>query len=340
MCVWNFSSSFHGDHLVEECFFTRYKRALNKPFIYGEKEIHFREGIIFKKFGKDKTCYSEAAPLPGHSLENLDELEIEVRKNGLTKSPYPTLRFARDSLNKNFSIFHHVTSNALLVFENHESFLKNLRACKNQGYQYFKIKVTEKNIYSVCEAIAVMQAELPGCKFRFDANQSMSFDSFIKFANKFEDEFISKIELEYFEEPVNSSNINKIPTLPFSWAADETANTRDSIMTHLSHKNGPDYFILKPSVHGSYQELDELSQLINGAGKKIIYTTLLETEIGRRNLIQFLSSIENKNASGLSTGFIFENNFLPDSPVYKELPSISPLESQYLSKLVWEPLPC
>ena len=80
MRFWPTRCNLNGNHIVAAIYsFARYKRALKQPFIYGKKALHSREGLIICRNADDGSkTFAEAAPLPGHSRETLDEITEEI----------------------------------------------------------------------------------------------------------------------------------------------------------------------------------------------------------------------------------------------------------------------
>jgi hypothetical protein len=96
---------------------------------------------------------------------------------------------------------------------------------------------------------------------------------------------------------------------------------------------------VKPAIYGGLLSLEPLVKEIESAGTQVVFTSSLECEPGRRALIAFLG-LREREAAGISVGFLFEKNFLPDSPRWSELPATSAEELAWLNGLEWKDCRC
>jgi hypothetical protein len=98
-------------------------------------------------------------------------------------------------------------------------------------------------------------------------------------------------------------------------------------------------FVLKPTIGGGLASLAEKARMLEEAGKKVVYTSTFEAEPGRRALVAFLLSLASPNVAGIATGFLFEESFMEDRPLWEKIPAISPRELTWLENLPWKKSP-
>jgi O-succinylbenzoate synthase len=312
-------------------FFAKYKRKLKTPFRFGNQEIQFREGFIFKKEEGGGKSYSEAAPFLGHSVESLEEVENALEKMDSheflsMENPFASLLFAADSLN-NSRILQAVPSNALFPIIDFSSALERYEILAEQGYTTFKIKIFPQNFSLVLEFLKNIEGSTN--TFRLDANGSL-LESHLKVLKDAVPHFRKNL-IEYIEEPMANWQSPILENYPISLAIDE------------SQKNLPEAnelantIIAKPTAIGGRRELSDF--LEKHKNKKVVFTSCLETEIGRRSLIKLFSEQNPLLPSGLSVGNLFQENYLPDVPVFKNIPSHNPQEALWLASLQWREMP-
>ncbi len=155
--------------------YAKYKRALQKPFRYGDSTLTHREGFLFRLQQGPNIRYSEAAPLGDHSPETLDEVAAEVSKisaeNFLAlESNAPSLRFAADCLQlPEFS--QAIRTNALLNADSLAELFEQYELLAQEGYQTFKIIIHPQNFSLILEFLK----NISGGRnvFRLDANGSL-----------------------------------------------------------------------------------------------------------------------------------------------------------------------
>lgn len=304
--------------------FAKYKRKLKKPFSYGSQEILFREGIYIEVDG----FYSEASPLKGHSIDTIEQ-NLSFLENSTGAVP-PAMQFAIQGIlaqkklaETNESLFHRpIFSNALIPLVGERT--KNTILSKfEEGYRTFKFKINSSILNSLFALLREVKELLPRATFRLDANQSLDSQSLLSLFRWIEKEGASQIE--YIEEPLKDSWSGKyFQMAPIPIAADESANSLAEIEGLRGATRPPDIFIVKPSIMGGLCDFPA------------IYTSAIESEAGRRSILALLLLKQKQGlVAGLSTGFLFEENFLPDISKYEKVPPVSDSELKYLQSLDW-----
>lgn len=320
----------------------RYRRALKSPFRYGDKTLAEREGLVLRFDSPGGVLYSEAAPLPGSSREQLDQIEKllgiassltlyeAVLDNAAVAADLPpALRFALEGFASQGSpSLEKVESNALIPWEGAEKTLAGIQAKKSEGFRSIKLKVFSESVEEQLELMAAVS----GVSFRLDGNRALSEEAVTTLFKGIEK--IGPERVEYIEEPLSHWKNPLLAKSPVALAADECA--ADPRFWKAIIPTPASVFVLKPTVAGGLFSLAEKARLLEGAGKKVVYTSAFEAEPGRRALISFLLSLSAKHTAGISTGFLFAESFLPDQPVWEKKPALSPAESAWLENLPWK----
>jgi hypothetical protein len=248
--------------------------------------------------------------------------------------PPPSLRFALEGIAAQASPGkNHVRSNALLLWENLEDARKKIQVFQEFGYRCCKLKISAENWQ---ERISLLE-EFP-IRFRLDANRSLdprALDQMIKWLS--ERNLLSRVD--YLEEPFPGIwQDSAFHECPLSLAADESAASLELATQALRAKNPPSVFVLKPTVMGGLASLAPFLRLLASLQKRFVFTSALEAEPGRRSLLAFLSQGQ-FDTCGLSTGALFQENFLLDCAEWREMPSANAAELRWLGSLSWTQCP-
>ncbi|MGE3261348.1 MAG: enolase C-terminal domain-like protein [Bacteriovoracia bacterium] len=332
--------------------FAVYERNFTAPFRYGQETLTSRRGVIIRRHNSEGSFVcSEASPLAGHSSDRLEEviqtlehsssaqLEMNLIHSEKSADLPASLRFALEGIaiqSENYGNFQPVHSNALLPWLGPEQTLSRFRILQREGYRTFKVKISDESI----SQIPIFLKSIPdtGWKVRLDGNRALSPAPLAQFFQE-----VSRLELagriDYLEEPLAGWQHPLLRESPLALAADESAGSPQAALRLLETPNCPQVFILKPTVLGGLASVSPLASQLKRAGRRAVYTSALETEPGRRSIIALLGREGAGEVHGLSTGFLFRTNLLPDVPLYGELPVISMEEKQLWQALDWRGCP-
>jgi L-alanine-DL-glutamate epimerase-like enolase superfamily enzyme len=249
----------------------------------------------------------------------------------------PSLRFAAEGIEaqRELSDFHEVKSNALLAWQNVEEFRDAAIRAHRDGYGTLKVKVYPENLDQIVPALASVEGL--DISLRLDANASLTAALAENLFRKLDSSGLGSL-VEYIEEPYPDWWRSDSVCAPFPLAADESAHSPERCQELLAAPRAPDVFILKPTVLGGLSSLRPLRQDLESRGKKVVFTSALETEAGRRSLIAFLAAEGIKCPAGLATGSLFAENELPDRATYHSLPRVGAAERDYYAGLAWREL--
>ncbi len=319
-----------------------YDRPLTEPFRYGNQSLDSRRGVLLRKTLPNVTYYSEASPLVSHSTDNFIEVlralatrpaaelfETSASEHG--KLP-PSLRFALEGLVAQESPGAYVvTSNALLRWDGENVPGGQLARLAQAGYKVCKVKISPRGFLPLFD---LLEAN-PAFKFRLDANGTLNPSLLTKLIEGLEKRRLLP-RVEYLEEPFAGIwEKRSFKGSPLEFAADESAATPEAGERLFSAPNPPSVFIVKPTVAGGLFSIHEYLTTLHAARKKVVFTSAIESEPGRRSLIAFLSRGPHE-AAGLSTGYLFRVNFMQDQSAWTGVPPPSEAELRFLSELAWK----
>lgn len=317
-----------------------FERHFKLAFTFGTQSVSVRRGFLLKRETERGVHYAEASPLPGHSLESLESVEAALNAPFTAREELlPSLRFAFESLEaqeqERNQPFHPVQTNALIPWAEPDQLAEALAKAQQEGFTLCKLKLPRYG----WETAAGVLADFPSLRFRLDANRNLDSASFARLLEIFARASLLN-RIDYIEEPyLGVWEHSSLKRCPVALAADESAPDHASALRLLEAPNPPSCFVLKPTVLGGFSATDALISALRSAGKRSIVTSALETEVGRRALLSHLSESSSHEPAGLSTGFLFRENFLPDAPAFPALPEISKAEHSYLRKLPWRVCP-
>lgn len=318
--------------MMEKLRYARYHRDLSEGFPYGDKMLFDREGIVLEGTIGGRTFYAEASPLPGHSAESLEDVlaalalpKVEAKKITLPPSLRLGLAGLRAQAEAPAKFRRPLLSNALLAWHGVEATRSAYARALKAGYRTFKLKIQPARIEEQLRFLTEIGQEAveQGAQMRLDANASFRpAEASRLFAGL---KLLPTNFVEYVEEPLLKSDWDHaaLAQSPVALAADESA-ARDSTW---EAEEAPTVAILKPMVRGSLEAVP---------GRRAVYTTTHEAEPGRRALIALLGAANLSETMGLSTGFLFRENFLPDQAQWEGVPPVSPEERAWLDSLEWK----
>ena len=345
-----------------------YSFPFKEPFITSAEVFTERKGLILelKEEEDDIIALGEAAPLPGFSLESLDEviqqmkkiseefkelfqneislesLQVFHRKNDI----YPSLQFALDTLATDYLSQKSRTPAQDLLFDNPAKLLQtngivpiseeretrdNVAKLIDKGYKTIKFKIGQNFTYEL-EELKIIRSAHPKLNLRLDANKAWETDEAIENLTRLE-----PLDIEYCEEPLARANVQNFKALHNATAVplalDESLpefKDWDSILPLISA------IIIKPMVLGGLTKLFATNRLADNHGNKVIYTTSLESGIGRAMTVILAAGLGNRDsAHGLSTGSLLNMDVWNDGTYINNgsvnLPDRSQLGKRYHS---------
>ncbi|TNE74270.1 o-succinylbenzoate synthase [bacterium] len=315
--------------------FHPYSLRLNKPLVTGNETFEERSGFILKSFIREKTFYSEIAPLKGFSEESTQEVldwliknQSQIKKNLLEHDwimdvPFASIRFGLDSqrlqiladadgkpLHKfiNPNAPDKVKINGMISLMNPIEAGEKIEHFLSQGITTIKFKVGIKPSQEA-NIIRIFCDKYKDVTWRLDANQGFAPDDAVHFLN-----YLKGYPIAYCEQPVLAELLDDMARVkqesPIPIAADESAYSVDSVL-QIINKKAADVIIVKPMTIGAISEIQTVTEIIQQAGLGLTFTTALESTVGRRLVASVASafSLSENDYHGLATSYLFAQDF-------------------------------
>jgi O-succinylbenzoate synthase len=323
----------------------RYQLPFSKPFVTGMSTTTYREGVLIRYLDNSGDLWAEASPLPGFSNDSFDEVssllaEKLTELNTFFTSGYdlnelntwldswpqsPSLQYALSFLGLRvlalrekrslssyfpFDFSSSVQLNDVLGITEPDEAIRKILQSRQRGFSTFKCKADD-NPGQLVDTLKSLAREYPDIRFRVDANQSWPAGNLKDIGAMFE-----KLPIEYVEEPAGYQSIEEqrknISALGLPAALDESIQSFDDLKKVKSAI--PEiYVVIKPALYGSIFKLAETISSIRSKRTKVVFSTLLESKIGR-DMTLFCAALlgDPKLAHGLNTGHLFKKDLRPD----------------------------
>jgi o-succinylbenzoate synthase len=323
-----------------------YRLPFSQPLMNSKHTYRFREGIVLCLETSETSFIGETAPLPGFSSENLDDVKAQVKKyiniwhsllnhakpvqlfqkHYHQKPIVPSLQFALDTIA--FQLEAHSTGKSLqqLLFDqwNKKMAVNGLISLSDDDLLSSAAKVQEKGFSTLkCKVGVDFEKEMaqlqkirthyPDLCIRLDANRAWSLQEAISNLEQ-----LKKLDIEYCEEPLakpapeNYKELALKSSTPLALDESLNKNTKNwiELLPHAS------FLIIKPMVVGSFNRIQEIYQQSNASDKNLIFTSSLESSIGRTMTAILASGWGSaEHAHGLNTGNMLERDITANQPM-------------------------
>ena len=309
--------------------FAPYRLALRGPLRTSRGELHEREGFqVWVGEGR-----GEAAPLPGHGTETLQECETALRAAALGIRPVeeleqidamldglpPAARCGIElallddlALRAGVPLSHlldrrardEVLVSALLIGREPAALAREARTLVQDGFGTLKLKVAHGPLDAdLARAAVVRDAAGPEVRIRVDANGGWTEAAALDALRR-----LARLEVELCEEPVaNAAAMRRLRgATSVRIAVDEllgNPHTRDAAV------ESADLLVLKPMVLGGI--LPAL-RLARRSGRPAIVTTSLDGAIARLGAAHLAAALPPGPAAGLATGRLLAGDLCAD----------------------------
>lgn len=328
--------------IINELQFTPQQIKLKKHFV--SNSIHITERNILLVQIKTSTGIigkGEVAPLPGLSLESIDEcikslnglIIFVVNSSGACTIPDLFSKLYSSNMpcsvifgieqalfsilfkNKDYSIFSDfnpreiINVNAVIPFGKSDEIISIIESKVSLGYQTFKIKIGKNDFTDDLNLLELIHARFQNkIKIRLDANCAWDFEQAVEYINR-----LSKFNIEYIEQPVKRLDelveLAKSNIIPI--AVDESINSISEAINILT--NSPiEFLVIKPSIIGGIRETARIIKLANETNKQVIISSSFEGPIGKRMLVMLASLTNHNHAHGLDTMEYFPATIVND----------------------------
>ncbi|MCP4305319.1 MAG: hypothetical protein GY788_10670 [bacterium] len=271
---------------------------LVRQFISATTDVAVRRVIVVRCNRGNEAGWGEAAPVPGHSTETVDQiwnwlireardsgLEMPAASSGVLAATFAQAEADLAAQSAGEPLWRYLggstpvwASAAIGLDSDHRPDDRQLRSASEQGYRHMKLKIDRRT--NVADVAAVLHRH-PEVTFGADANGSLDLED-----RAVLDDF-DALGLAYLEQPGRFDNyeghrrLRKNMTTPI--ALDETAASPAAIDRILA-EGAADIVNLKAGRFGTESTL-RLAKMISGAGYRVRLGGLIESGIGRAHTV-------------------------------------------------------
>jgi O-succinylbenzoate synthase len=261
----------------------RFQIPFKKPILLKGRIYESRQGVLLERNGQ----WAEASPLPGFSLETVDDVVASLR--GKQKPP-ASLTFAFSALDEPLAAPISVPYNFLLLGGS-EKIADKVIDCQFSKCKAVKMKVGQDSLESDIQRVKEVRKALPdNIQLRLDANQSWDFEEAVFFV-----ESLADLDFQYIEEPLRDPlRIEELFQLTgVNYALDESLVQAE----RLDPWPNAAALICKPTLLGGRQAVEKLARL----GKPVVFSAAFESGVGIMRIMQLAAEFSPDIPAGLDT---------------------------------------
>lgn len=293
--------------------FTTYQRPFLTPVVTHHGTWSVREGIIVRLTdSQDRVGWGEIAPLPWFGSESLAQAIAFCQKlsqKNFTQAileEIPTqLTACQFGLECAWSDLHYPrtivedTLNYSYLLPSGKAALKAIL----QDRTTFKWKIA---VHSLETELAIFQQLIPllqGAKLRLDANGGLNPAEAIAWLEASDSTGV----VEFLEQPLPPSQFKEMLSLSERYSTAIALDESVATLTQLEscyHQGWRGVYVIKPAIAGSPRKLRELCR---GWELDLVFSSVFETEIGRKAVLNLATELSIQRALGFGTEAIAKN---------------------------------
>ncbi|HSL01722.1 MAG TPA: o-succinylbenzoate synthase [Rubrobacteraceae bacterium] len=313
----------------------RYDLPLTEPLSLGGETLERRAGLLLKLAGEDGAVgWGESSPLPGFSLESLEEAASELGTIGASllgreitggwsdpggeisrwldaMTPVPSGRFGLELAVWNLCAAAQGASLAELVSPSPSGTVmvnglltgplagvhREARGMRNAGYRTVKLKVGRRSVTEDAGLVRALAGELgEDVALRLDANRAWSLEEAGEFARA-----VRGSRFEYVEEPLRDPGLlpDFVRETGLPVALDESLITMEP--EALGEHRYATAVVLKPTLLGGLSAALRFAGEASRLGMAPVVSSAYETGVGTAALVALAAAIDGDVPAGLDT---------------------------------------
>ena len=314
----------------------KYEKKFISKTKLGKNYFESRSGWYIKIYSDEIYGIGEACPLPELSSENHEDAgyalegfkialdginyDVELEELLLLSDVHgfnvPSAQFAIQaavynlfSQTNNQSVAKYLNANHLDVV-NINSIIHPQSIIKPENSQILKIKIDEKNIFSIKEKIeSTLKVYPDDVKIRLDFNGQLDLVRAIRVCKELED-----FNIDYIEQPLAKDNIKDIYELRMTTsvpiALDESITDYDSVV-NIIQLGAADVLIIKPTIIGCFKQINKIVHLAKREGIRVVVTSSFETSVAQVYILNLIAALEISEYCGLFNIKLFQDDYIP-----------------------------
>lgn len=283
----------------------RFRQSLKTH--YGEWSV--REGILIRFDDR----FGEITPLEWFGSESMqDAIELcqsaphDIDLDWIQQIPFPACQFGFESA-LNSGQFQAMPQSALMSEE--------WRSLWDQGYRTFKLKIAIAPIEIEIATVQALLDQLPeNANLRLDANMGLTESETHQWL-----EFCDQSRIEFIEQPMRTDQFETMLKLSQMYrtaiALDESVSTLAQLKA-CYERGWRGIFVIKPAIAGFPSQL---RQFCREHQLDTVFSTVFETEIGRRAGLQLAAELSQRAVGYGTTHWFDELNSEDFEELWKSL---------------------
>ncbi len=307
---------------------TQVEGAIERPAENAADRWHRREGLLLELTANGVTGLGEASPLPGVSPDSLDEARhvLQVAATLLDVDPSTTVQGAFDRIGQMIAIeapaarfaletavldwlgrsrakpVHallgctdaRALSLAALIDAPCGDWDREVDRAVHASHDVVKLKVGH-DFSSELKSLEALRRAHPDIGLRLDANRTLPLAE-LQAASK----TLKALGLEFFEEPVPTTDLEQAAGLDVPLALDESLQSLSRPgLAKLASFEALVAVVLKPTVVGGFAHCTELAGWAAGHGLGVVLSHALEGPVARAAAGELALSLESAVSPGL-----------------------------------------
>lgn len=301
-----------------------YNLEFNQTIRTSRGSMNSHQIRILRVIWNGKVGYGEAAPLPGLSRDQVQDIDQWYIKYLQDEGPaindscfehLPSLQFAFESATMLWDdqAPNQIPINGLVWMDHPENMLKEAIIKAEEGYEVIKFKVGAFDLDAECRMLESFRKKFSSFKkvIRLDANGAYSPDDVKKILKEF-----IRFDVHSIEQPMKPEFDEMMAELvsetSFSIALDESLISPQLHKFNYLKRVGCPMLVLKPTLLGGFKETSAWIKAAESVNTKWWITSALESQIGLGAIANFISPLNPQFAQGLGTGKIYRNNFMAE----------------------------
>lgn len=294
-----------------------------------------RSSVFFAEPKAHGWAVGEAAPLPGLSLESIDEVvpgssSHQTAMEMLARDDGRHVLWPSDFTQGKSG----VRINGLVWMGDSAFVREQIRSLLDRGFRCIKMKVGAIDFAEELAVIREVHAADAEVEIRVDANGAFTPREAVEKMRALHEAGVSSME-----QPIRSGQLDQMAALcaesPLRIALDEELiPVRDrSARERLLDEVRPAMLVLKPSLMGGFASCEEWIELAEARGIGWWVTSALESNIGLNAIAQWVAAKRPVSTQGLGTGSLFTDNLASPLRLVGEVMTFDPEAVWDLSRL-------
>ncbi|ABZ74871.1 Mandelate racemase/muconate lactonizing protein [Shewanella halifaxensis HAW-EB4] len=311
---------------------------LDKPLPVGKQRIEQRRGLVLVAQTQERQEWVEISPLCGvdnqgetisgfsqetlegvsqqllNLLPELQQQPIDCLLTLAEQSKLPSLAYGLSLMHAKLMgklDGHTLTARTVpLIYRQADeslSLVANRVSALPETILSVKVKVAQDSLKDELQLIHHILAIRPKLKLRLDANRGFSLEQAIEFAA-----CVPLDSIEYIEEPCQNPQDNRAfyQAIKMPWALDESLNSPDY---QFSMQSGLSALIIKPTLLGSLEKLQQLIDTAAEHGVRTVLSSSLEASLGIEAISRLAQIFTPDETPGIDTLGAFSQDLLVSS---------------------------